>query len=87
MGESDSALALYERFVEIPSSSVGNDAGHLAQAYVRVGELYEQRGDRERAIDYYQRFVDLWKNADPELQQQVEEVRGRIVRLAGEPRG
>ena len=56
-------------------------------AYVRVGELYEQRGDRERAIDYYQRFVDLWLNADPELQPQVEEMRGRIARLAGEPRG
>ena len=86
MGEADSALALYERFVDTPSAAAGYDAGHLAQAYVRVGQLYEQRGDRERAIDYYQRFVDLWRNADPELQPRVEEVRDRIVRLAGEPR-
>ena len=82
----DSALALYQRFVEIPSSSLGNDAGHLAHAYVRVGDLYEQRGEWERAIDYYGRFVKLWENADPELQSWVEEVRQTIARLSAEPR-
>jgi tetratricopeptide (TPR) repeat protein len=67
--------------------AAGRDAGHLAHPYVRAGELYEQRGERERAIDYYQRLVDLWQNADPDLQSRVEEVRKRMARLAGEPRG
>jgi tetratricopeptide (TPR) repeat protein len=86
LAEADSALALYRRFAETPSSSFGHDAGHLAHAYVRIGELYEQRGDWEQAIEYYGRFVSLWENADPEMQAWVEEVRQTIARLAAEPR-
>jgi tetratricopeptide (TPR) repeat protein len=86
LAEADSALALYRRFVETPSSSFGHDAGHLAHAYVRIGYLYEQRGDWEQAIEYYGRFVSLWENADPEMQSWVEEVRHTIARLSAEPR-
>ncbi|HXY69493.1 MAG TPA: hypothetical protein VEH62_08590, partial [Gemmatimonadales bacterium] len=53
----------------------------LAPVYRRLGELYEAKGDRARALDYYGRFVDLWKNADPELQPAVREVRQRLSRL------
>ena len=41
--------------------------------------------DRKDAADYYNRFVELWKNADTELQPGVKEVRGRLARLAQEP--
>jgi hypothetical protein len=40
-----------------------------------------------KALDYYGRFVDLWRDADPELQPQVEEIRQRIARLAQETGG
>ena len=50
----------------------------------RLGELYEERGDRARALEYYGKFVDLWRNADPELQPQVTDVKQRMSRLAGE---
>ena len=52
----------------------------------RIGELYEERNDTEAAVDYYNEFVDLWQNADAELQPQVADVRGRIARLVGEGR-
>jgi eukaryotic-like serine/threonine-protein kinase len=57
----------------------------LAPTYKRLGELYEAKGDRKRAAEYYGRFVELWKDADPELQPGVKEVRGRLARLAQEP--
>jgi hypothetical protein len=47
-----------------------------------AGELYEARGDRARALDYYGRFVELWKDADPALQPAVREVRARMAALA-----
>jgi hypothetical protein len=56
----------------------------LAPSYKRLGELYEARGDRRRAADYYGRFVDLWKNADAELQPAVREARARLAQLAKE---
>jgi len=49
-----------------------------------LGELYEERGQLDKARDYYGRFVDLWKNADPELQGVVKEVKQRLTKLAGE---
>ncbi|MBL8980284.1 MAG: hypothetical protein JNM53_17865, partial [Gemmatimonadetes bacterium] len=49
-------------------------------------ELYEERGDKTRAIEHYTRLLDLWKDADPVLQPTVREIRGRLARLAGESR-
>jgi len=47
----------------------------------RLGELYEAKGERVKAAHYYQMFVDLWKNAEPELQPQVLDVKRRLARL------
>jgi eukaryotic-like serine/threonine-protein kinase len=86
-GQQDSAQAVYQRLIDTPTA-VGHlaaDRYALAPSYKRLGELYEAKGDRKKAADYYNRFVELWKNADPELQAGVKEVRGRLARLAQEP--
>ena len=81
-GERDSALAVYERAVTTPGYSRSfEEAATLGPTYKRLGELYEERGDTAKARDYYGRFVDLWKNADAELQPQVREVRQRLAKL------
>jgi len=36
--------------------------------------------------DYYGRFTELWREADPEFQPKVKEVRLRIADLKAEPR-
>ncbi|HET8836032.1 MAG TPA: serine/threonine-protein kinase [Gemmatimonadales bacterium] len=84
-GRTDSALALYDRGIALPSMTrYTYDSYRLPAALKRAGELYEAKGDRAKAADRYRRFVDLWKDADPELQPGVREVRGRIARLATE---
>jgi tetratricopeptide (TPR) repeat protein len=84
-GRSDSALALYDRGITVPSMTrYRYDSYRLPAALKRAGELYEAKGDRAKAADRYRRFVDLWKDADPELQPGVREVRARIARLATE---
>jgi len=86
-GQPDSARVLYERVVATPTvmGHLAADRNALAPSYKRLGELYEAKGDRKKAADYYNRFVELWKNADPELQAGVKEVRARLGRLAQEP--
>lgn len=42
-------------------------------------------GDRAKAVEFYGRFVDLWKNADPEFQPLVSDIRKHMAELAGEP--
>jgi len=79
----DSALVSYERLVTTPQYfRLRHDALYLASSLLRLGELYEARGDRARAIEYYSRFVDLWKNADPELQPRVTAVKSKLEALA-----
>ena len=93
-GEADSAITVYERYVTTantyrvigPGPIIGTDAYYLAETYQRLGELYEERGRRDKAIDYYSHFAALWKHADPELQPRVADARRRITRLSGEPR-
>jgi tetratricopeptide (TPR) repeat protein len=85
-GATDSAIALYDRGMATPALfRVYYDAYELARALKRSGELYEAKGDRAKAADRYRRFVDLWKDADPELQPGVREVRARLARLSTEP--
>jgi tetratricopeptide (TPR) repeat protein len=86
-GETDSALVEYERLVSFTGiSRYFRDAFVLAPTYRRLGELHEEWGEQEKAIEYYSKFVELWRDADPELRDQVEDVRGRIARLVQEPR-
>ena len=83
-GQTDSALAAYETVVTRSAPyRIFDDSYQLAPTYKRLGELYEAKGDRAKALDYYGRFVDLWKNADPELQPVVRDVRQRLARLGG----
>ena len=82
----DSAVAAYTRAADTPGGLGGimTDQWNLAFSYRRLGELYEEKGNKEKALDYYGRFVQLWKDADPELQPQVKEVKERMVKLTSE---
>jgi tetratricopeptide (TPR) repeat protein len=78
----DSTIAVYEHYVTTPDAyRVFADAADLARILRRLGELHEARGNRAQAATYYQRFVDLWKDADPALQPRVAEIRQRLARL------
>jgi len=84
-GNADSALAAYERAITTPGLfRVFEESQWLGQTYKRLGELYEERGETEKAVEYYDRFVELWRDADDELQPIVRDVRDRIARLVGE---
>ena len=84
-GNSDSAVAYYELYLETPEVfQIFQDWLYLPSTVRRLGELYEERGDREKAVEYYSRFMDLWVEADPDLQPIVEDIRGRVARLVGE---
>ena len=53
-----------------------------AGALQRLGELYEAKGDAANAAKAYREFIELWKNADPELQPRVAEAKRRLAKLA-----
>ena len=78
----DSAIAHYVRYINTPAAyRLFDDAQSLALVYRRLGELYETKGNRSEAAAYYEKFVDLWKNADPDLQPKVAEVKRHLADL------
>nr|MBA3318237.1 hypothetical protein [Gemmatimonadales bacterium] len=89
LGHADSAIAAFQRVAGTPTIEAARilESYTVAPSLKRLGELHEARGDRRQAADNYNRFVDLWKNADPELQPAVREVRARLAQLAREPGG
>jgi tetratricopeptide (TPR) repeat protein len=82
-GQPDSVVAINERYLETPWLwRVGTDSYSRALAYERLGQLYEERGDTQKAIHYYGRLLELWKDADPELQPRVESAQRAIAALS-----
>jgi tetratricopeptide (TPR) repeat protein len=82
LGNADSTIAAGEAYLKInrPGSS-GSDVMFRAGILQRLGELYEARGEPEKALPHYEELVDTWKSADPPLQPRVRDVRGRIERI------
>lgn len=86
-GRADTALALYEKEIDRTGPPrLRQRSTTLGPTLERIAELYEQQGELDRAAAYYNRFADLWADADPELQPRVAAARARaeeIVRARG----
>ncbi|MGB6340299.1 MAG: tetratricopeptide repeat protein, partial [Candidatus Aminicenantaceae bacterium] len=50
------------------------------KSFYMLGKIYEQQGDTSKAIENYERFLDLWKDADPGMAE-VEDARKRLTGL------
>ena len=84
-GQPDSAIAVYERYVATPQlRRLWWDAQWLGFTLERLGTLYDARGDWERAVEHYGKFVELWGEADPELQPRVRAAQQRLEAILAE---
>jgi tetratricopeptide (TPR) repeat protein len=84
-GERDSAIVMYERYLSTPYWSKLDaplDPIRVPQIRERLAQLYDAEGQSEKAARNYQAFIDLWKNADPELQPRVRAARERLRRMS-----
>ncbi len=78
----DSTIAAYEKYIGTPMwSRITVDALRLPAAHERLGQLYEAKGNTAKAVEHYRAFIELWKNADPELQPRVAGARRRLAML------
>jgi tetratricopeptide (TPR) repeat protein len=86
-GQPDSAIVLFERALATSSAYGGQiyEPGWYTQALVMLGDLYDARGDRAKAAEYYQRYVVVFRNPDPPIARQVAAVRAKLARVTGEP--
>jgi tetratricopeptide (TPR) repeat protein len=81
----DSAIAAYERYISTPYSFRlfdDLDPTTLAPTHERLGQLYEAKGQTDKAAEHYRAFIELWKNADAELQPRVTAAKERLRKLS-----
>lgn len=81
-GAADSAITYFERYLNSPwAQRIFEDPFKRPYTLERLGQLYDDRGDRENAAKYYAMFVELWKDADSELQPRVQVARRRLQEI------
>ena len=83
-GKSDSAAVYFERYLSTPDwlkPAAELDPLRVPAIRERLGQIYESMGKTDKAVEEYRAFIDLWKNADPELQPRVADARARLARL------
>jgi tetratricopeptide (TPR) repeat protein len=49
-------------------------------SFYMLGKICEKKGWEGKAIEHYEKFLDLWKDADPGLPE-VEDAKERLVKL------
>jgi tetratricopeptide (TPR) repeat protein len=81
-GQADSARKYLTQYAEMAGTGhFQADPFYMAPTLFRLGQLYQSAGDTARAMDYYGRFVRVWKDADPDLQPRVTEAKKAMAEL------
>ena len=88
LGHADSAIALYQRYLgrvaQLQLRLMWLDPAHLVETYEALGRNYENVGKPDSSAKYYQALLDLWKNADPELEPRKKSLRAALARVTAE---
>jgi serine/threonine protein kinase/Tfp pilus assembly protein PilF len=81
-GDIDKTQKEYERIIS--SSSGRFDFGDVyALSFYALGKIYEQKGWKGKALEQYEKFLNLWKEADPGFPE-VEDAKKRLAVLKGQ---
>jgi tetratricopeptide (TPR) repeat protein len=81
----DSAYLYWQLYLDDPQPNrMFWDASTLGTALERAAVLAGQLGDAEAAALYYGQLIDLWAEADPEIQPRVEAARSRLEEIVRE---
>jgi tetratricopeptide (TPR) repeat protein len=97
-GPSISGPLLHIRFtraVSLEATGAEAEALHAFETFDRIAymdvqasfaraQIYERRGERQKAIRAYSRVVELWKDCDPELRPTLEAAERALRRLTAE---
>lgn len=79
-GDAAGTIETWERYLNTPwLFRYELDAFELGPALLRLVELYDARGDRERSESARTRLLALWRRADAELQPALADLRTRIT--------
>jgi tetratricopeptide (TPR) repeat protein len=82
-GNLDKAVKLLLQLQSIYDISFSVRAMYYPKSFYLLGKIYEKKKDKNQALKKYQKFLDLWKNADKDLPELIDAQK----RLAGLTKG
>jgi tetratricopeptide (TPR) repeat protein len=81
-GDLEQARAEFEKIFSLPVGRTSYGSLYVWSFYL-AGKVCEELGDKAKAIEYYEKYVDLWKDADPEFTD-VDDAMKRLAALKGQ---
>jgi hypothetical protein len=81
MGDFEQAMDAYAQFDSIPPAAW---PGLHVRSWAERGALFQELGDRDAAIEMYQKFIGAWENGDETVQPLVDRARAAVAALRGE---
>jgi len=82
-GDLENARKEYEKITLLTTGRLYH-GDIYAKSFYMLGKIYEQKGWKGKAIEHYEKFLDLWKDADPsipEVRTLIEDARKKLAEL------
>jgi tetratricopeptide (TPR) repeat protein len=79
-GRSIEAVNEFERVLRSYSESRAHNPLEAVRAFYYLGVAHEESGHGEKAVEWYETFLEYWSDADPELVE-VEDAKQRLAAL------
>ena len=74
------AQKAFERITSLSTGRIG-DGDIYAKSFYMLGKIHEQKDNKTKAIEHYEKFLELWKDADPGIDE-VDDARKHLAALS-----
>ncbi len=85
-GKTDDAVTWYEKLMGLQNRAIGWETQQLwLAAHVTLAADYLAKGEREKAKQTVERFLELWKDADPDLRlrKRMQDLQTKVLSSSG----
>jgi serine/threonine protein kinase/Tfp pilus assembly protein PilF len=79
-GYLEKAKESYEQILSMTYARIAH-GDIYAKSYYHLGKIYQEKGQKQKALKNYNRFIQLWKECDPVFQPLLEDARKQVVLL------
>ena len=76
----DKAVNLVTRLQRVNNNERGYRSFYYPRSFMLLGKIYEKKGDRKLAIENFEKFLNLWKDADKDLPDLID-AKARLTKL------
>ena len=84
LGDVEGAIEQYARLDDEYAADVRSPALHV-RSFAERAALYQRLGRSDEAIAMYEKFIDAWQQADPDIQPLVDRARTAITEMREDP--